>query len=597
VVEPWEGAATFLFFPLLLALAYLADQGVLACPDCSAKKGGTGPARSRSTTVIVSEHENRGAGARSRNKSTAYYRVNATRNLTGGRSIESASEEQLSGMTVTVQEEQSEVFELSAANVLVNAEDDTAKVVVFRSGKVSSAASVEYTILSKARGAKSATSVVEFHPNQQSATILVELLEEDHALKEGGAPAFEVALRPPPPPAKLGSRSKCAVRAISSDSAGVFVLVDEELRVREEDKKAVLTVRRQDGSKGRVSCMVNTHDGTAVAPADYLAVEDLELVFEEGVVERSVEVTIINDDQYEGDETFEVEFSEASNGASFSLDCDGGPEKALATVTIIGDEPTEGCPANCTELAVRLGVNVDASRLVVVLWAQQFDEALTLDEDTGCIGLVMFLLSIPWKLGCALAPPPRLWNGWASFFVVLALIGVLTAFIGDLASNLGCCLGISKSITAITFVALGTSLPDTFASMTAAASEDTADASIGNITGSNSVNVFLGLGLPWTIAAVYWSYYGSGEEDAWRARYAAEPWYDASMPLGFAVPAGELGFSVLVFTVCALICLGTLMLRRVLLGYELGFAMQLPTAIFFVMLWLAYITACVWNSA
>ena len=33
---------------------------------------------------------------------------------------------------------------------------------------------------------------------------------------------------------------------------------------------------------------------------------------------------------------------------------------------------------------------------------------------------------------------------------------------------MGCCMGMSPSITAITFVALGTSLPDTFASKTAA---------------------------------------------------------------------------------------------------------------------------------
>lgn len=56
--------------------------------------------------------------------------------------------------------------------------------------------------------------------------------------------------------------------------------------------------------------------------------------------------------------------------------------------------------------------------------------------------------------------------------------------------------------SAITFVALGTSLPDTFASKTAAVQEKYADNAIGNVTGSNSVNVFLGLGLPWFIAAV-----------------------------------------------------------------------------------------------
>ena len=52
-------------------------------------------------------------------------------------------------------------------------------------------------------------------------------------------------------------------------------------------------------------------------------------------------------------------------------------------------------------------------------------------------------------------------------------------------------------------MALGTSLPDTFASKAAAVGEKTADNAIGNVTGSNSVNVFLGLGLPWTIAAIY----------------------------------------------------------------------------------------------
>jgi len=52
-------------------------------------------------------------------------------------------------------------------------------------------------------------------------------------------------------------------------------------------------------------------------------------------------------------------------------------------------------------------------------------------------------------------------------------------------------------------VALGTSLPDLFASKVAATQEKYADNAIGNVTGSNSVNVFLGLGLPWLIAAIY----------------------------------------------------------------------------------------------
>ena len=83
------------------------------------------------------------------------------------------------------------------------------------------------------------------------------------------------------------------------------------------------------------------------------------------------------------------------------------------------------------------------------------------------------------------------------------MIGILTAIIGDLASIFGCLIKLDTEVTAITFVALGTSLPDLFASRNAAMNEKYADASIGNVTGSNSVNVFLGLGTSWLIASIY----------------------------------------------------------------------------------------------
>lgn len=86
--------------------------------------------------------------------------------------------------------------------------------------------------------------------------------------------------------------------------------------------------------------------------------------------------------------------------------------------------------------------------------------------------------------------------------------------IGDLAELVGCCLDIPDEITAITFVALGTSLPDTFASRTAALQDEYADASVGNVTGSNSVNVFLGLGLPWCLASLYWKFFADPESAA-----------------------------------------------------------------------------------
>merc|ERR1711865_946747 len=128
--------------------------------------------------------------------------------------------------------------------------------------------------------------------------------------------------------------------------------------------------------------------------------------------------------------------------------------------------------------------------------------------------------------------------------------------VSDLCGLFGCLLTCPPAITAITLVALGTSMPDTFASMTAAQADDTADNSVGNVTGSNCVNVFLGLGLPWTIGAIYWAAVAdnSAAQQEWAAKYA-NPLSTSYVPAAadfllenpgkayFLVEAGGLGFS------------------------------------------------------
>lgn len=188
-----------------------------------------------------------------------------------------------------------------------------------------------------------------------------------------------------------------------------------------------------------------------------------------------------------------------------------------------------------------------------VTWTSQFRTALTLgpkinDEDLVVEEVSLYdainqFLAIFWLFLFASVPPPSYADGKWCFFISLSYIGMVTLVIGEIATVLGCVLGIKESITAITLVALGTSLPDTFASMSAAQSSEYADAAIGNITGSNSVNVFLGLGLPWTIASTYWLINRPGEN--------------------YKVPAGDLNFSVFCFLVVAILCFCILILRRV----------------------------------
>ena len=158
------------------------------------------------------------------------------------------------------------------------------------------------------------------------------------------------------------------------------------------------------------------------------------------------------------------------------------------------------------DISAFLDLNVDRIELARGSWGEQLHDAVAYAPG-GCISALLFVLSLPFKLVFALVPPAQICGGWLTFVIALILIGLITAVIGDLANQMGCMMGIGPSITAITFVALGTSLPDTFASMSAARNERYADSSIGNITGSNSVNVFLGLGLPWSAAAIYWALY------------------------------------------------------------------------------------------
>ncbi len=85
-------------------------------------------------------------------------------------------------------------------------------------------------------------------------------------------------------------------------------------------------------------------------------------------------------------------------------------------------------------------------------------------EDISCLDAVLHFLSIGWKVLFACIPPPHYMGGWVAFVVALCFIGLVTAVVGELASLFGCVMGIKPAVTAITFVALGTSLPDTFAS-------------------------------------------------------------------------------------------------------------------------------------
>jgi solute carrier family 8 (sodium/calcium exchanger) len=158
----------------------------------------------------------------------------------------------------------------------------------------------------------------------------------------------------------------------------------------------------------------------------------------------------------------------------------------------------------------------------------------------------------------------------------------------------GCVVGLKDGLTAVTFVAIGTSLPDTFASKTAAQKERYADAAIGNITGSNCVNVFLGLGIPWMISTIY--YHSKGTTNiptSWDATKITEM-LGADIPdtTGvYYVPQGSLTIAVITYLVCSVVGFIILIIRRIVVKGELGGSDsgRFGTAFLFTLLWIAYV--------
>lgn len=213
-------------------------------------------------------------------------------------------------------------------------------------------------------------------------------------------------------------------------------------------------------------------------------------------------------------------------------------------------------------------------------WGDQIKKAVLLHptmDDEGNIeevsagDAVFHFISVFWKvLFMITTPPPHYFGGGPCFFASLFMIGAVTYVVAEIANLMGCVIGLLPGVTAITFVAIGTSIPDTFASRIAAQQERYADEAVGNVTGSNSVNVFLGQGLPWVIASIY---YESRGQD-------------------YLVPAGGLVFSVVLFLIVSMIGITILIIRRFVVKGELGGGKmgRVLSAIIFISLWLIYVS-------
>ncbi|XP_065136546.1 sodium/calcium exchanger 2b isoform X2 [Paramisgurnus dabryanus] len=400
------------------------------------------------------------------------------------------------------------------------------------------------------------------------------------------------------PKARLVEPLMATVTILDDDHAGIFTFTERLMRVSESVGTMEVTVVRNSGARGTVIIPYHTEPGTA--QGDGVDYEDThgELEFTNDQTTQTIQVRIIDDEEYEKHENFFIVLEEPrwlkrgiSDGPEGELSAEEEEARRIAEMgkPILGEHSQlEVVIEESYEFKSTVDKLIKKTNLALLIgthsWREQFVEAVTVsagngdeDEEEGreqhlpsCSDYIMHFLTVFWKVLFAFVPPTEYWNGWACFVVSITVIGLLTAVIGDLASHFGCTIGLRDTVTAVVFVALGTSIPDTFASKVAAVQDQYADASVGNVTGSNAVNVFLGIGVAWSVAAIYWAAQGKK----------------------FEVDPGSLAFSVTLFTVFAFVCMGVLLFRRrPSIGGELGGprSSRIITIILFLGLWFLYI--------
>ncbi|XP_037620132.1 sodium/calcium exchanger 1-like isoform X1 [Sebastes umbrosus] len=597
-------------------------------------------------------------------KSRAFYRCQATRIMTGaGNILKKHAADQAKRANqhdicseVSLNDFSSKVFFDPGTYQCLENCGSVALNVVRRGGDLTSTVSVDYRTEDGTANAGSdyrfTEGTIVFKPGETEKEIRIDIIDDDifeedeHFLVHlsnvkvisEGAGSDECKANHVDALASLGLPCTATVTIFDDDHAGIFTFEEPAVTVSESIGVMEVKVIRTSGARGVVVVPYKTMEGTAKGGGEDFEDTHGVLEFENDEIFKTIQINIIDDEEYEKNKNFFLEMGEPrllemSERKAMLLQEVGGFVKtdqqryggdvyrkvqgrdhpapsAIINITEEGGEEVltkkEEEERRIAEMGrpmlgehIKLEVVIEESyefkstvdkllkktNLALVIgtnsWREQFVDAITVssgddDDECGeeklpsCFDYVMHFLTVFWKLLFALVPPTDYLNGWACFVVSISVIGMLTAVIGDLASHFGCTVGLKDSVTAVVFVALGTSVPDTFASKVSAIQDQYADASIGNVTGSNAVNVFLGIGVAWSIAAIY--HYSKGQE--------------------FRVDPGTLAFSVTLFTIFAFITIFVLIYRRrPEIGGELG-GPRVPkilTSCLFFSLWLMYI--------
>jgi len=585
-VTPVEATFTFLMFPALVGIAFGQDTGWTCCNRMKSKRNVERvkfKAAARGNVSVEDAVEELKVKTPIK-KSYMVFRANAIREVSGKKSVFKKPEfepDEAIELQSTVSKipdklkarnEPMTTIEFVCGKYAVKEDDGSVSVSVRRIGNLNATHQVVFeTSDGDAQGKgdqkdyEHTEGVLTFAPGEKLKSIDITIYEDD-LVEENEK--FYVFLSHPKCTDKshttvgLGKLKVCEITIIDVSFPGEVGFVKSQMTVQEDCGTITIPLERIKGSMGEFIVEYTTSQITAW-PDDHFYSKAGSIKFEPNETHKDITIDIINKKETKDeDRTFEVLLTKAinfNNTASLT-------NKTVVLVCITDSEKYAKMMKRIMHL---WDAHKSSGSLASSSWRALFEDAAGAPAQVSCMGYLVHTLALPWKLLLAIIPPTSYFGGWLTFWCSLATTGAITFVIGEMAETFACMVGIPKAFAAVTFVALGTSMPDTFASRTATQMSPDADAAICNVTGSNSVNVFLGLGLPWVVA----SYYAAAKSET------------------YVTPAGDLRMALIAFIPCAIICFITLLIRRQCLGGELG-GPTVPkwlTFFFFIGLWAFFI--------
>ena len=172
-----------------------------------------------------------------------------------------------------------------------------------------------------------------FADGETSKTITVTLADDD---VYEGAEVFSVTLSNVVNGAVLGGQSQTKVTILDneiSNEPGTFFFSRVNYNVAENASTYDVTILRSFGGAGQVTVNLDSVAGTATEASDYQAFNQT-ITFDEGVQSQTVTLTVLDDQEVEGDESYSLRLTNPTNGAIL-----GNP--STVSVNISDDESSD----------------------------------------------------------------------------------------------------------------------------------------------------------------------------------------------------------------------------------------------------------------